>query len=70
MVVSQIQSFMEDVEADCIKTGMLYSKDLVLKVSETIKNYAGIPLVVDPVMVSSSGDQLLEDEAIFVIKRN
>lgn len=69
MVVSQIQSFMEDVGADCIKTGMLYSKDLVLKVSETIKNYAGIPLVVDPVMVSSSGDQLLEDEAIFCYKK-
>ena len=69
MVVFQIQSFMEDVGADCIKTGMLYSKDLVLKVSETIKNYAGIPLVVDPVMVSSSGDQLLEDEAIFCYKK-
>lgn len=70
MVVSQIRSFMEDVGADCIKTGMLYSKDLVLKVSETIKNYAGIPLVVDPVMVSSSGDQLLEDEAVSCYKEN
>ena len=64
MVVAQIKSFMEDVGADCIKTGMLYSKELVMRVSETIKDYVNIPVVVDPVMVSSSGDQLLADDAV------
>lgn len=70
MVVSQIKSFMEDVGADCIKTGMLYSKDLVQKVSETLRNYTGVPLVVDPVMVTSSGDQLLKDDAVFSYKES
>lgn len=45
MVVSQIRSFMEDVGAECLKTGMLYSKELVQKVSETLAKYADIPLV-------------------------
>lgn len=69
MVVSQIISFMEDVEADCIKTGMLYSKELVFRVSETLRKYAHVPLVVDPVMVSSSGDQLLEDDAVLYYRK-
>lgn len=69
MVVSQIISFMEDVEADCIKTGMLYSKELVYRVSETLRKYAHVPLVVDPVMVSSSGDQLLEDDAVLYYRK-
>lgn len=70
LVVSQIESFMEDVDADCIKTGMLYSEELVLRVSETIKKYVHVPLVVDPVMVSSSGNQLLEDDAVLRYKKN
>lgn len=69
MVVSQIISFMEDVGADCIKTGMLYSKELVFRVSETIRKYSHVPLVVDPVMVSSSGDQLLEDDAVLYYRK-
>lgn len=70
MVVSQIKSFMEDVGADCIKTGMLYSKELVLEVSETLRSYTDVPLIVDPVMVSSSGDQLLNDDAVLSYKEN
>lgn len=64
MVVAQARSFLEDVGADCIKTGMLYSKELVLKVTEIIQDYRHIPLVVDPVMVSSAGDQLLKEDAV------
>ena len=70
MVVSQIKSFMEDVGADCIKTGMLYSKELVQKVSETLSSYTEVPLVVDPVMVTSSGDQLIKDDAVLSYKES
>lgn len=70
MVASQIKSFMEDVGADCIKTGMLYSKELVLEVSKTLRSYTDVPLIVDPVMVSSSGDQLLNDDAVLSYKEN
>lgn len=69
LVISQAKSFLNDVGAQCIKTGMLYSKELVLKVAETVKQYSDIPLVVDPVMVSSAGDQLLKDDAVQYYKK-
>lgn len=50
MVVSQTYSFLEDVGADCIKTGMLYSQELVTAIGDVVKKQS-IPIVVDPVMV-------------------
>lgn len=64
MVIAQAKSFLDDVGADCIKTGMLYSKELVQKVAETVKDYRHTPLLVDPVMVSSAGAQLLKEDAV------
>lgn len=61
MVESQCRSFLADVGADCIKTGMLYSKDIIHRVAQVIADFHNIPCVVDPVMVlnrrrpSSSG---------------
>lgn len=67
MVVSQTYSFLEDVGADCIKTGMLYSQELVTAIGDVVKKRS-IPIVVDPVMVSSAGDKLLQDDAIQAYK--
>lgn len=67
MVVSQTYSFLEDVGADCIKTGMLYSQELVTAIGDVVKKQS-IPIVVDPVMVSSAGDKLLQDDAIQAYK--
>ena len=64
LVVGQIRSFMEDVGADCLKTGMLYSATLVESVATVLRSYPTVPLVVDPVMVSSGGDPLLEADAV------
>lgn len=48
-----------------IKTGMLYSAEVVQMVAETLRQRAPhVPLVVDPVMVASSGEPLLKPEAI------
>lgn len=38
MVVSQTYSFLEDVGTDCIKTGMLYSQELVTAIGDVVKN--------------------------------
>lgn len=67
MVTDQAYSFLEDVGADCIKTGMLYSKELAVAIGEVIKKQS-IPVVIDPVMVSSAGDKLLQDDAIQAYK--
>ncbi len=69
IIIDQITAVLEDVGADVIKTGMLYSPDVVNAVVDTISNsgFDG-PVVVDPVMVATSGDQLLDDTAVTLIR--
>ncbi len=64
LVRKQIIACLSDIGADVIKTGMLANAAIVRTVAETLKEYApGIPLVVDPVMVSTSGSVLLKPDA-------
>jgi hydroxymethylpyrimidine/phosphomethylpyrimidine kinase len=67
----QIDCVLEDIGADAIKTGMLLSADTVEVVVRAIRRRgAGIPLVVDPVMVAKGGALLLDPAAIHTLKRN
>jgi hydroxymethylpyrimidine/phosphomethylpyrimidine kinase len=62
-VVSQLDAVFTDIGVDAAKTGMLFSRRLI----ETVADYLAahpVPLVVDPVMVASSGAKLLEDDAV------
>lgn len=63
-VASQISAVMDDLAVDAIKTGMLATADIVGAVTETLDRYPAKPLVVDPVMVATSGDVLLAEDAI------
>lgn len=64
MVRQQIIACLGDIGADAIKTGMLATSAIVRMVAETLQRYApNIPLVVDPVMVSTSGSVLLKPDA-------
>lgn len=64
IVREQIIACLKDIGADAIKTGMLANAAIVKVVAETLRQYAkGIPLVVDPVMVSTSGSALLKPNA-------
>ena len=63
-VDSQIKTVLDDIGADFVKTGMLSSSEILRVVVENIKEYKIKNLVVDPVMVSSSGDRLLSDQAV------
>lgn len=62
----QIQLVLEDITPKAIKTGMLFNKEVVDTLVQTLPK--DIPLVIDPVMVASSGAILLEKEAIHVLK--
>lgn len=68
MIVSQAESYLSDVGANCIKTGMLYSAELIEAVAHLLKNYPETPLLVDPVMVNSGGEQLIQTDAINTYK--
>lgn len=68
LVARQIASVMEDLGADAAKTGALGSAEIVEVVAHMVRKYRMSPLVVDPVMVSTSGWPLLAPEAIEALK--
>lgn len=64
----QIDAILSDIGADAIKIGMLHSSKVVNLVAEMIEKYGIRNVVLDPVMVSTSGHKLIEDDAIVSIK--
>lgn len=70
IVREQILATLDDIGADALKTGMLGSAETVAAVADALEASArGIPLVVDPVMASTSGTDFLDDDAIAMLKR-
>jgi hydroxymethylpyrimidine/phosphomethylpyrimidine kinase len=62
-VRAQLAAAFDDIGVDAAKTGMLFSRQLIETVADDLDG-RGVPLVVDPVMVASSGAQLLQDDAV------
>jgi hydroxymethylpyrimidine/phosphomethylpyrimidine kinase len=62
-VRDQIRAVLDDIGADAAKTGMLFSAAIIEAVADELTG-AGLPLVVDPVMVASSGATLLRQDAV------
>jgi hydroxymethylpyrimidine/phosphomethylpyrimidine kinase len=62
-VRAQLDTVADDIGIDAAKTGMLFSRAIVELVAEWLAEHP-VPLVVDPVMVASSGARLLEDDAV------
>jgi hydroxymethylpyrimidine/phosphomethylpyrimidine kinase len=61
----QIQVVMEDIGADCIKTGMLHDAPVIDAVADVLESQdTALPIVVDPVMFARSGDRLLVGDAV------
>lgn len=67
-VCGQIRSCLDDIGADAIKIGMLHSSELIEGVAATLANYNIANIVVDPVMVATSGDPLLQADAVKTLK--
>ncbi len=65
-VESQMTAILKDIGADAVKTGMLATKAIVETVSHALPD--NIPAVIDPVLVATSGDRLLEEDAIRALK--
>ena len=66
-VAEQIEATLSDFGADVIKTGMLFSEEIVQVVASNLNDYA-IPAVVDPVMIAKGGAPLLKPEAVQSVK--
>jgi len=67
-VAAQLESVFSDIEFDAIKIGMLYSQPIMEVVLAALRKYARCPIALDPVMVATSGDLLLQPEAISYLK--
>lgn len=64
----QIEAVLSDIGTDAIKIGMLHSADVVNLVADMLEKYRIKNVVLDPVMVSTSGHRLIEENAVEVIK--
>ena len=62
-VAQQLRAVIDDIGADAVKTGMLHSREIIETVAGFLDGRA-LPLVVDPVMVASSGARLLREDAV------
>jgi hydroxymethylpyrimidine/phosphomethylpyrimidine kinase len=69
MLRDQIDAVIEDMGADAVKIGMLHAPDIVRTVAEAIDRHALKNVVLDPVMVATSGAVLIDNPAIAVLVR-
>jgi len=65
----QIQAVLSDIGADAVKTGMLLNAETIQTVSALLRQYRCERVVVDPVMVATSGSRLLEQAAVDTLRQ-
>lgn len=65
----QIDAVVSDIRPDAVKTGMVSSIPLIKVIASSIKKYGLKNVVVDPVMVATSGAKLISDDAIHTLKK-
>ncbi len=66
-VRAQIEAVLSDIGADAVKIGMLANAEIAAVVADALKDTQA-PITLDPVMVASSGDSLLSDNAVQLIR--
>ena len=69
MVYDQIIAVIDDLHPSHVKIGMLSNEDIVIAVADALSRY-NLPIILDPVIVSSSGHRLLSIEAQEIIKKS
>jgi len=63
-VTAQVEAVTADLTVQAVKTGMLLNPEIIVAVAQLVDKYSFKQLVVDPVMVSRTGVQLIDDRAI------
>lgn len=64
----QLDSIFSDIYPQAVKIGMVSNKELIIAIADKLKEYQARNIVVDPVMVATSGAKLISDEAITTLK--
>ena len=68
-LAQQIDAVFEDIRPDAVKIGMVASAGLIEAIGERLRFWGAENIVVDPVMVATSGARLIEEEAVETLKR-
>ena len=66
-VCNQIDCVFKDIEPNAVKIGMVSNSEIIEAIAEKLKFYSAKNIVLDPVMISTSGSKLISDEAIDVL---
>lgn len=67
-IEEQLMAVLEDIPPQAIKIGMVNRPDVVEVLAKTLKRFPQIPIVFDPVMVATSGDRLIADGTVALLK--
>jgi hydroxymethylpyrimidine/phosphomethylpyrimidine kinase len=67
-VLAQMKAVGRDLKVGAIKIGMLATSAVIAAVAEGLGDFAGVPVVLDPVMVAASGAVLLDDDAVSTLR--
>lgn len=67
-IKGQIEAVMEDLRPDAVKIGMIHDAAAAKAIADSLRKYRPVRVVLDPVMISTSGCRLVEEEAIEIIR--
>ena len=65
----QVDAVFEDIFPEAVKVGMVSSGELVCTIAERLRYFAAKNVVVDPVMIATSGSRLIDEDAVFYMKK-
>lgn len=68
IVRGQVDAVMTDIQPAAIKIGMVHSAELAVTLAEALGAYSEVPVVLDPVMISTSGHRLIEDDTVALLR--
>ena len=68
-LAAQIDAVFEDIRPDAVKIGMVFTSANAAVIAERLRYYEASNIVIDPVMISSSGTRLLEEDTIQICKK-
>jgi len=68
-IIMQMKAVFDDINFSCVKIGMLHSSEVIQAVQDTLQAYKITDIVFDPVMIATSGDKLLNDNAVQSLKK-
>lgn len=67
-LAQQLDAVFTDIRPDAVKIGMVSKRDLIAVIAEKLKEYKTENIVIDPVMVATSGSKLIDDDAIAALQ--